>query len=770
MNIAVFPSRSLAITTLMSVFLAFGCTISENETGFHNESQPVADKSFSPYVPGRVTVLFDEETTLMIEKAGADESVIATKAPELGLALEGMGIKSMRRVFPDAGKFEERTRREGLHRFYYVEFDTDVPATKAAGDLSAIPGVLKVTPQLPIRPRAFNDPYFSSQWHFVNTRYKDCDINVQKVWDEFTVGRKDVIVSVVDEGVFMQHEDLEANLIPCLSDGSGSYNFNNDTPTVVPTQGHGTHVAGIISAISNNGLGVAGIAGGDASKGIPGARVMSCQIFDLYGNPPDIYEAIKHGADNGAVILQCSWGFSPDLDGDGFTTDEEVELYRSYTIDDLPEYKAAIDYFITYAGCDNKGNQLPDSPMKGGIAVFAAGNDNFDYDPLVSYEPIIAVGSFGATGSKASYSNYGDWVDIAAPGGDAKLGIYSTLLSNTYGGTDWQGTSMACPHVSGVAALLVSHFGGPGFTAEECRTRILRGAVSGFFTGNRYIGRKLDAYGAFTFDVNTPVKAPSLSWDGATPSSLGHKEKAQAAFKASDPAGLKMFFSISPELPGISLGDGVVSIDAGKLESGKYTVTLKAVNEDRAETTISMTFQVREDDRPVKADGIPYGILVEAGKSTSVPLEGWFSDPDGDPLNWKAEISDPAKAAVSVSDDGVLTVKGEAVGLTSVTVTANDGQLEESAEVPVAVKDPSIGTHIYPTAARNQISVCPDSAEPVTVSVQVFSTTGTSVLSAESEGDIFHPIPISVYNLAPGLYTARVTYSGKTCNIRFSKI
>ena len=419
-------------TALLMIPFLSGCARNEPVSP-DPEEVPETVEAKSPYVQGVVTVQFDEETALLVEEALAEEGTVATRAPQLGGVLEGMGVKSLRRVFPYAGAFEERTRREGMHRFYYVEFDEEVPATRAAGDLSALPGVEHVSPQLPVRTRAFNDPYFGSQWHFVNGRYQGVDINVQKVWDEFTTGRSDVIVSVVDEGVYMQHEDLAGNLIPCLEDGTGSYNFNNDTPTVVPTQGHGTHVAGVISAVSNNGLGVAGIAGGDAAAGIPGAKVMSCQIFDLYGNPPDIYQAIKHGADHGAVILQCSWGFSPDMDGDGFTSDEEIALYRSFTIDDLPEYKAAIDYFIKYAGCDNDGNQLPDSPMKGGIAVFAAGNDNFDYDPLVSYEPIIAVGAFGATGNKASYSNWGDWLDIAAPGGDGKQGIYSTLLSNSYG-------------------------------------------------------------------------------------------------------------------------------------------------------------------------------------------------------------------------------------------------------------------------------------------------------------------------------------------------
>ena len=366
------------------------------------------------YIPGRVSVQFDDATTRMVEEALAQGQ--PTKVSALDGLLEDLGIKSLRRVFPDAGEWEPRTRKAGLHRFYYVEFDDEVPVTKAAGSLAEVPGIVSVTPQLPVHSRAFNDPYFSSQWHFYNTRYKDVDINVQPVWEQFTVGSDKVIVSVVDEGVNLNHEDLAGNVIPCYADGTGSYNFNNDTPTVVPTQGHGTHVAGVIAATSDNGLGVAGIAGGDAQKGIPGARILSCQIFDLYGAQPDIYQAIKHGADHGAVILQCSWGFSPDLDHDGFTTDDEIALYRSYTIDDLPEYKAVLDYFIQYAGCDNDGNQLPDSPMKGGVAIFASGNDNFDYDPLVSYEPLIAVGAFGATGNKASYSNYGDWLDIAAPG------------------------------------------------------------------------------------------------------------------------------------------------------------------------------------------------------------------------------------------------------------------------------------------------------------------------------------------------------------------
>ena len=766
-----FPHRTAVLLILALTGLS-ACTDSiplvPEETGKE-------EAAHSPFLPGIVSVQFNEETAALVELSLRGGDAIATRAPQLGGVLEGMGIKSIRRVFPDAGEYEPRTRREGLHRFYYIEFDDQVPATRAAGDLAEIPGVVTVSPQLPVRMRGFNDPYFSSQWHFVNSRYKDADINVQKVWDEFTVGKNTVIVSVVDEGVYMQHEDLAANLIPCLEDGSGSFNFNNNTPTVVPTQGHGTHVAGIISAVSNNGVGVAGIAGGNAAAGIPGVKVMSCQIFDLYGNPPDLFQAIKHGADHGAVILQCSWGFSPDMNGDGFTTDEEIELYRSYTIDDLPEYKAAIDYFIKYAGCDNDGNQLPDSPMKGGVAIFAAGNDNFDYDPLVSYEPIIAVGAFGATGNKASYSNYGDWVDIAAPGGDAKQGIYSTLTDNSYGGPNWKGTSMACPHVSGVAALLVSYFGGPGFTAEECRARIVRGAVSNFFTSSSYIGRKLDAYGAFTFDVNTPVQNPVLAWAGTTPSTLHYKATADVPFTVSDPLGQKVFLTLSPEKDGASIqGDDEIGyslhLDATELGAGTHSFKITATNEDQGTASISLSFTISENRKPQLRTSLPAGIVIDGpGQSGTVPLNEWFNDPDGDALAFDASLDAPELSSLEIGG-GVLTMTAIQAGISTLHISAGDGLESTEVHIPFAVKDPSRPAYAYPEVATEQVNIAVDAAEKTSVVIDIYSSTGAKVLSETKEGDIFHPIVLSVKGIAPGRYTGKVSYGGTIHTVRFTKV
>jgi hypothetical protein len=112
--------------------------------------------------------------------------------------------------------------------------------------------------------------------------------------------------------------------------------------------------------------------------------------------------------------------------------------------------KAAIDYFVKYAGFDENGNQT--GPMAGGLVVFAAGNDAVNVGYPSDYENCMAVSAIAGDYTEAYYTNYGDWVDIAAPGGDEFKNhlVISTVPDNKYAG--FQGTSMACPHVSGVAA------------------------------------------------------------------------------------------------------------------------------------------------------------------------------------------------------------------------------------------------------------------------------------------------------------------------------
>lgn len=445
------------------------------------------------YIPGESYVYFSEEMTSMIEEHIASGAV-RTKSENLNQVFDAMGILSIKRLFPHAGEYEPRTRKEGLHRWYVVNYSESVPFTKAEEGFLAVPGVDYIEPVRQIRINDFND-LDTRMWGLNNTITPGIDINVLPVWNNFTVGSPDVIVSVVDEGVDITHEDLAPN---CLA--SGHYN-NVDDNSVIVAGDHGTHVAGTIAAVSNNGKGVAGIAGGNYAEGKPGVKILSCQILK---NGPDgttqsgnSAAAIKWGADHGAVISQNSWGYYYDLDGDGKYTAEEMERAKNAKIGAAD--RDAVDYFVKYAGCDNAGNQLPDSPMKGGIVFFAAGNEALFNSAPANYEKVIAVGSVASDGTRSSFSNYGDWVDIAAPGSN----IYSTYTGSAYG--VMSGTSMSCPHVSGVAALLVSYFGGPGFTNEMLKDRLLGSANTSILSPAYKIGGLLDAYGAFLYGKQVDV-------------------------------------------------------------------------------------------------------------------------------------------------------------------------------------------------------------------------------------------------------------------------
>ncbi len=419
----------------------------------------------------------------------------------LNTLLSNIHAKKMTRLFPYAGKYEERTRREGLHLWYRIEFDEDVLVNVAMAEAQKIEGIQMVEEEYPIvlpsysvtetvgtnaKPlddeefkEPFNDPFLEFQWHYNNrglfgSSVKGADVNLYKAW-EITTGKPNVIVSVVDGGVDVEHEDLVASMhvnevekngqLGVDDDGNGyiddiyGYNFVQDKGEI-ESHSHGTHVAGTVAARNNNGKGVGGVAGGNGTAE-SGARLLSCQIFhEQLGGSGKGHLAIKYGADNGAVISQNSWGYP--YPGPGR----------------MPEViKDAIDYFIKYAGCDNDGNQLADSPMKGGIVIFAAGNDNKDFKSYPAmYEKVVAVSAMAPDFTRAFYSNYGTYLDIMAPGGDERYPkgkVLSTIPGNDYG--YMQGTSMACPHVSGIAALVVSKFGGQGFTPDQVRKRLLTG-------------------------------------------------------------------------------------------------------------------------------------------------------------------------------------------------------------------------------------------------------------------------------------------------------
>ena len=627
-----------------------------------------------------IDVKFSEDMAASIEsdfKAGK----VYTKSMPFNELVDELGIVSVRRIFEDDERYLGRQHRAGLHLWYRLTLSgsSDRPMTRAADDIASIPGVVEAEPCRKVKLFGFNDPYFPRQWGLHQD--SGIDINVEEVWDNYTCGSNDVIVAVVDEGVGTDHEDLPT-VIPAGAGGSRDFVANS---YMIVAGDHGHHVSGVIAASNNNGIGVCGIAGGDAAAGIPGVKILSGQIF--IGNLGSSYDAdaIRYAADNGAVICQNSWGNYYDMNEDGVVSGSELDVAKRDEISS--SLKAAVDYFIDYAGCDDDGNQLPDSPMKGGVVFFASGNENIPYGVPASYERVVAVGSVDRTGARSSFSNYGDWVDICAPGSD----VFSSIAEG-YG--SMSGTSMACPHVSGVAALLVSYFGGAGFTNEMLLDRLLGGA-DGSLASSRQVGPFLDALGAFTYggtvapervddyDVNPVSNSIVFDWK-VTPDAdnvkaygyllLASRDRAQ--LENIDPRNIPSSVSRSVALVGdAAVGDALsASIDGLEFSADYYTCIIGydyQNNYSEPSDIASVT---------TGANSAPVITASESGPAEIHSFETFtrtytVSDPDGHGFSVDfVPGSDAARLSQNSSGDYVLTITGNAVeaGLYKAELTATD--------------------------------------------------------------------------------------------------
>lgn len=521
-------AQQLLAATAIAAFTA--CTDTINVTGL--ASQTRTDNARA--IPNRLNIKLKACIVQHIDNS-RNTLFIPTGSDLLDTYLRDVGANKIERIFPFAGKDEHRQQAAALNTWYSIAMDrTATRGTRAVAkhQLESIAdytepayhAVLESSEYIPgddnSQTRAnegtyFNDPLYDKQWNLHNNgnigNYTDAtgkrvtssiahaDINAEAAWRQ-TTGDPSVVVAVVDGGIDIHHEDLQESIwinkneIPdngIDDDNNGyvddvyGYNFTEDNALITPTR-HATHVAGIIAARNNNGKGISSIAGGNGNPNT-GVRLMCCQIFrnNPNYNPSDKHSpetigtgdrnreaaAIVYGANNGAIISQNSWGY------------DRIMKQTPQVIKD------AIHYFNTYAGGDKTDKPL----MQGGLVIFAAGNDATSAPSMPSAESsVVSVSSFNPDFSASWYTNYGSWTDISAPGGSKPVnGLYplqdgqptSAILSTVpattahpNGGYAYmQGTSMATPHVSAIAALIVSKYGNARFTAKQLRERLLTG-------------------------------------------------------------------------------------------------------------------------------------------------------------------------------------------------------------------------------------------------------------------------------------------------------
>lgn len=473
----------LLIHLLLAGFLLSGFAVG----AYADESTALDDlksQSSAPYVPGEVIVKYKDGTVAALAAEGTGPVALKALGAEVATDFSAEGLDNLQ-ALDITGPISVKEAIAELENSPYVAYaepnyiislslpETDPAGSDEAGDFSAL---------------AFpNDPKFADQWGLSNTGQtggvSGADIKALKGW-EIAKGSDTIVVAVLDTGVDYTHPDLAGNIwvnpgeIPnngIDDDGNGyvddvyGYDFINNDNDPMDDNGHGTHCAGIIGAIGNNGIGVAGVTWK--------VKIMPLKFLraDGTGDTAASLNAIAYARRMGADIISCSWGGKA------------------------------------------KSQALGDA-IASTNALFpcAAGNEGSDNDKTPHYPSgfdlpqIISVAASDAKDGIPAFSNYGATkVDVAAPG-DWIMSTYPTSLGHQY--VKMKGTSMATPYVSGLAALLLAKE--PSLTPAKLKARIMDTVDKlPAFAGKTVSGGRINVYKALGGGGSTPgvIPIPGMS-------------------------------------------------------------------------------------------------------------------------------------------------------------------------------------------------------------------------------------------------------------------
>ena len=624
--------KKLIYAFAVAALAAASCTkaVSESELLTPQEqilSAKLVGRTDGEIVPGRLLVKSDVMTQEMVQMTG---------------------VTAIRPAMPSNIKNKAVAEKFGLDKWYILEFDETVPPSEVAEKIAPNKEVTAVQYSRLLEPSwnetvipvediaitkaegtdlPFNDEYLPMQWNLINDgsihadAVAGADVGVKDAW-RLCAGDPSVVVAIFDLGINDIHTDLTNALWTNEGetrgngkddDGNGfiddvnGFNFykckTQDDGTVKPLypidcsngSGHGTHVAGIIGATNNNGKGVSSIAGGTGNK--DGVKLMSCQIFygenGAKGTDDEAALGFIYAADNGACIAQCSWGHT-----------QEILKHDQEYIDKSPLEYAALQYFLAPENSNHEA-------LEGNIAVFAAGNQGNPYSIYPgSLSEIISVTALDCRYLPAGYTNYGPGCKIAAPGGEW-LGVkdnYSTMIlstgkgaahAGTPGVTDMNnqyvfmyGTSMACPHVSGVLALGIAYAKklGKKYTREEFTSMLLtsvndiepmlKGTKTFYESTTSYIDMPLEKYKGQMGTGAVDAWKFLMAVEGTPSFMVKAGEKSQIDITEFSDLGGKFTLTID-DASRASLGisedpkivDGKIEVNCTKIGAGKVTLS-----------------------------------------------------------------------------------------------------------------------------------------------------------------------------------------------------